>query len=180
MPFRPNLFVCLALALAASAANLACGGSTDPGVKGEEKTALNRPGAPAVGVSIASASLGNGSANVQLAFVAFDARSSATVSVESVVLVDAKSGTVVDTLEASSPSVWNGQTYEPWNEKVTPGGDLRASYTLSGPDWGSLGAGEGDRSSMSTPYRLRITLRIDGAETTVESGDLQREPEMVT
>jgi hypothetical protein len=159
--------------LAASGAAIACGGSTELAPSGQPGTETTNPETGLnVKATIAAASLGNGTANVQMAFFASEATAPATVAITKVLLVDAKTGETVQTLEASAPSVWNGRSYEPWNEKVTPGGDLRASYTLSAPSWSG--------SSYSVQYKLRVTLRIDGDELTIESRELQREPEVVT
>lgn len=174
---------------------IACGGSTEgvprssetttPGTtETETETEITNPETGMkVRATIAAASLGSGSSNVQMAFFASDATAPAAISISKVLLVDAKSGQTVDTLEASSPSVWNGRSYEKWNESVTPGGDLRASYQLTTPDWSAIDA-DAKRttsiSSYSTPYKLRVTLRIDGTEVTIESGELQREPEVAT
>ena len=69
-----------------------------------------------------------------------------------------------------------------WNEKVTPGGDLRASYALSTPDWTTIesSAKQTGTGSYSINYKLRVTMLIDGTEVTLESDDLQREPEVAT
>ena len=127
---------------------------------------------------ISSASLGDSHANVQLAFVAGAASTSASVEVVSITLVDATSGSVVDTLEASSPQVWNGGGYVPWNQQVTPGGDLRASYQLSAPAWSSIDPGGKD--AYSRTFKLRITRRIDGVDVLMQSTDLNREAQFQT
>jgi hypothetical protein len=177
---------------AGGGAMLACGGAaessqTTPGTTPTEVT--NPETGIKVNATIASASLGGGgfgggsSANVQIAFIASDATAPASVSISKVVLLDMKSGATLDTLEASSPGVWNGRSYETWNEKVTPGGDLRASYDLSTPDWSTIDSSSrrsSGTSSYSTPFKLRVTLLIDGAEMTIESDELQREPEVAT
>ena len=182
---RMRLSVILSIVALATSA---CGGAsepvpppsegTNPGTTGPETTPTEND--QKVRAKIAAASLGSGgfggsgSANVQLAFVS-EATAPATVAVVKVVLVDQRNGNAVETLTASSPSVWNGSTYVSWNEKVTPGGDLRASYDLTTPNWSAMGSG-----SYSITYRLRVTLSIDGAEVTIESDNLQREPEVAT
>jgi hypothetical protein len=172
------------IVLGAGAATVACGGAAETPPLPEPSTEIKNPETGLdVRATIASASLGNGSANVQIAFFATDAKAPASVSITNVVLVDARSGATVDTLAASSPGIWNGHSYESWNEKVTPGGDLRASYTLTAPKWSSIdgdGTRSGSSSSYSTPYKLRVSLRIDGAEVTLESAELEREPEVMT
>ena len=167
--------------LGAGGAAIACGGSTDTVQPTSEVT--NPTTGINVRATIASASLGDSSANVQMAFFASEAKAPASIAIINVILVDGRTGDTVETLQASTPGIWNGHAYETWNEKVTPGGDLRASYTLSAPKWSAIdgtGSRNSEATSYSTPFRLRITLRIDGSDVTIESGELQREPQMVT
>lgn len=166
---------------AGGAATVACGGSAEsPQAKAE---ITNPTTGISVKATIASASLGDSNANVQMAFFASDATAAASIAIVSVVLVDGRNGNTVETLSTSSPAVWNGSAYVGWNEQVTPGGDLRASYQLTAPKWSAIDGTDtrnGTASSYSIPFRLRMTLRIDGSEVTIESGELQREPQVVT
>lgn len=169
------------LTLGAGGAAIACGGSAETVQPTSEVT--NPETGIEVRATIASASLGDSSANVQMAFFASEAKAAAAIAIVNVVLVDGRNGNVVDTLVASTPGIWNGHEYETWNEKVTPGGDRRASYALTAPKWSAIdgtGTRTAETSSYSIPYKLRITLRIDGSEVTIESGELQREPQVVT
>jgi hypothetical protein len=191
-----RVFAVLSLvALAAGGpAMLACGGAaessqTSPAPSPTTTETTNPATGIKVSATIAAASLGgggfsgSGAANVQIAFFASDATSAASIAITKVILLDAKSGATVDTLEASSPGVWNGRLYETWNEKVTPGGDLRASYALTTPDWSTIESGAKRTTgtgSYSITYKLRISMLIDGTEITLESEELQREPEVAT
>lgn len=165
-------------ALAAGASSLACGGSAQSDTP-EQKAVTTSPttGSKITSV-ISSASLGESSANVQLAFIAEAASTAASVEVVRVSLVDATDGAVLDTLEASSPEVWNGGGYVPWNQRVTPGGDLKASYRLTVPSWSSIDAGR--RNAYSRTFKLRVTLRIDGVDVLMQSTDLNREAQFQT
>ena len=162
---------------------MACGGASEIEAPQPAGETTNPETNLKVKATIASASLGDSSANVQIAFFASDATAPASVSIAKVLLVDSRTGATVDTLEASTPGVWNGRSYETWNEKVTPGGDLKASYQLTAPKWSAID-GNGTRtsgtSSYSIPYKLRISLLIDGSEVTIDSEELQREPQVVT
>jgi len=121
------------------------------------------------------------SSNVQIAFTASAGGKAAPVEIVSVSLVDATMATVVDSLTASKPQVWNGSTYAPWDQNVTPGGDLKASYDLSSPGWSKIdGSGTAKTSSYSRSFKLHVTLRIDGVEVTLESVALNRQPQAVT
>lgn len=168
-------------ALAAGVSSFACGGSTqtDPP---QEQTVITSPKTGLkVTSAISAATLGDSSANVQIAFIAEAATTGAAVEVVSVELLDAATGSVVDTLTASAPQVWNGSSYSAWNQRVTPGGDLKASYQLTAPDWSTLDkGGSAGRTSYSKAYKLRITLRIDGIDVLMQSGELNREAQFQT
>lgn len=127
--------------------------------------------------------------NVQIAFNAGAGSKAAAIQIIKVELVDSVSGNVVDTLTASKPQVWNGSTYSAWDQNVTPGGDLKASYDLTAPKWSTIDStaaaggttkdGRGT-SSWSKAYKLHVTLSIDGVEIILESTDLNRQPVAVT
>lgn len=162
------------LGLALVGLALACGGSAAGPTEG---TAENKIVVPSSGLeveaSILSVSLGSSYASVQLAFVASAGSEAAAVQVQSVSLEDAATGAALETLTTSEPSVWNGTSYEDWNERVTPGGDLKASYVLSAP---KSQAGR----AYSKPFRVRMTLLIGGEPIVIVSDEVQREPEAVT
>ncbi len=168
------------LLLAAMLAAFACGGGTDIDTQPtspEKKEVVNQSTGLKVSATIAAATLGSSYANVQIAFFASDATSAAAVQIVSAELVDESSGAIDAVYSASNPQVWNGRSYETWNEKVTPGGDLKASYQLKD---NADPTGRGSTISYKATYRLKLTLRIDGADMTIESGQLQREPEVAT
>lgn len=180
------LFIALAAAGAASLATIACGGGTQisEDTQGRNVQVVSPTGLE-VSATISAASLGESeyqASNVQIAFFATQASSPAAVEVTNVALLDGGTGAVLATLASSTPQIWNGAGYVAWNQKVTPGGDLKASYKLSSPNWSSIGGGGSSYSSKSysTPYKLRVTLRIDGTEVVLESAELYREPVMQT
>jgi hypothetical protein len=174
----------LTFALAVGLSSLACGGGTTPTDGPQEKAEITSPASGLkVTAAISSVALGDSYANVQLAFQASTATNAASVQIVSVTLVDAASGNVVDTMDAKTPQVWNGTSYVTWNQQVTPGGDLKASYQLSAPDWSTIqpsGTGTSSRSAYSTAYKLRVTLRIDGVDVLMQSTDLHREAQFQT
>jgi len=171
----PALAIMFALVVGVS--SLACGGGTQTDTP-QERAVITSPTGLNVTSAISSVSLGESSANVQLAFRAGAAADGANVEVVSVTLVDGATGNLVDTLKASAPQVWNGNGYVPWNQRVTPDGDLKASYQLTAPSWSTIdGSGTGSRSSSySRSYKLRVNLRIDGVDVLMQSTDLHREP----
>lgn len=182
MSYRPHVtFVCAALG-ALGIALMACGGVADgttPVPPGE----VTSPSGAKVTAAIAAVSLGDGPyqpSNVQIAFKAEAAPTSARVEIVAVTLVDA-SGNRVDTPMASKPQVWNGGSYVPWDQRVTPRGDLKASYELTTPAWGNTPNGAAQLgNAYRKMYRLRVTLRVDGAEVLLESADLVRDAPAVT
>ena len=115
--------------------------------------------------------------NVQIAFTAGKGTQSAKVEIVSVTLLDSSNGSVVDTLDASTPQVWNGGGYVPWNQRIAPGGDLKASYQLTAPDWARMNkTSTGSTSAYARSFKLRVKLRIDGVDVLMQSTDLHQEP----
>jgi hypothetical protein len=120
--------------------------------------------------------------NVQLALVAGAGAGgqSAHLQIVSVTLHDAASGALVDTLTASKPQVWTGNSYAAWDEAIKPAGDLKASYDLTAPEWSKILSAPGVTTAYGNKYRLHVTLRVDGVEVILESIDLTREPMVAT
>jgi len=147
----------------------ACGSDTKNTEVTNERTGLT------VRATMSAADLGEGASNIQIAFFASQASEPAVVVLKNVELLDNDSGNTVATLASRSPQVWNGSSYVAWNERITPGGDLQASYTLQSPPWSQLDGGR-----VSRVYRLRATFEIDGQEVVLESGELHREVAMPT
>lgn len=88
------------------------------------------------------------------------------VKIKRVELLD-KQGKVVQTLTASAPVQWSvaAGSYVTWDEKL--GKDaVRASYTLSSPDWNKLTKGR--MNAPSHTFQLRVTVSVGGADRTVE------------
>lgn len=119
--------------------------------------------------------------SVQLLFAAGAGDASARVSVTAVYLLDAETGARLDTLTAREPTRWDEATsaYVAWDQSVAPSSEVRGSYKLSAPNWAALD-GSGARRSYQRRLRLEVVLRVDGAERTVRSGEITREPEVVT
>lgn len=122
--------------------------------------------------------------NVQIAFSAGPGTAGAAIQIVKVDLMDSASGTLVETLTSSKPQVWNGSSYATWNQIVTPGGDLKASYDLSSPSWSKIDSSAGGTTRLSGSYsrsfKLHVTVLIDGVQIILESTDLNRQPQAVT
>jgi hypothetical protein len=114
--------------------------------------------------------------NVQIAFNAGAGSQAARVQIVSVQLIDA-AGSVVDTLTASKPQLWNGAGYSPWDETVKPAASSKTSYDLTAPSWSKM---DGNRTAYAAKYKLHVTLLIDGVQITLESANLSREPSVAT
>lgn len=180
------LVLVLAALGAIGATTLACGGGSANEGPQRQVEVVSTAGLK-INAQISSVSLGESysGSNLQIAFVANDAKTPAAVEITSIVLIDTTTGEGADVLKSSDPKVWNGSGYVTWNQNVTPGGDLKASYTMTTPNW-NLIDGKGDTSvrsasrSYSVPFKLRVTMKIDGTEVILESSELHREPVAVT
>jgi len=115
--------------------------------------------------------------SVQIAFTAGKTGTTAHVSVLSGAIVDASTGAELQSLTASTPLVWNGTKYQPWDETIAASSELKASYTLSPPAWSTF-----DRDgSYERQYKVRIVVRLDGgAPVTLESQAVTRDPPVAT
>ena len=88
-------------------------------------------------------------------------------------------GREVDTLEALQARVFTDEGYVSWDERVAPSSSLSVRYVTSAPDWQRIG--EGDAwSTFGMRFRVRVRVRIDGEERTLDFSPAMREPEIVT
>ncbi len=120
---------------------------------------------------------------LQLDFKAGAARpnssDAAVVEVVTVRILDASTNRVLDEVSARAPTQFVNDRFQAWNEQVAAGRQVRASYKLEAPDWTKIGSGEAFRT-RSMPLRVEVVLRIDGVLRTLRSGEITREPEVVT
>lgn len=108
--------------------------------------------------------------NVQISFATTAGNGNARIEIASVTLHEAATGNLVDTLAARDPRAWNGGSYASWDQSLKPSSETKASYNLTAPKWGTVG------NSYSQKYKLRVTVRIDGAASiTLESQTLNRQ-----
>lgn len=109
--------------------------------------------------------------SVQLAFTGTSSNADAVALTEIRLLtVDGKA---LGTLSARSPSHWDGNVYVPWDGKLTPNSENKASYKLSIPDWSAVEAATG-KGSYETMYVLEADVDIAGTVTTVRSPQFER------
>ncbi len=112
---------------------------------------------------------------MQLSF-ASGSGSAAHIQITKVALLDAATGMDLQALTASTPLVWNGTQYTPWDETIAASSQIKTSYTLSPPAWSTL-----DPSfTYSHPYKVRITILVDGMAVTLESPQLTRPAPLAT
>ena len=81
-----------------------------------------------------------------------------TIRIKKVELVD-PSGKVLQTLASRHPSRWdNDGAYTAWNEQVSPGQTLAASYLLTPPDWNKVAGGR--YRANTKVFQLRVTVAV--------------------
>ena len=117
---------------------------------------------------------------MQLLFEASEGERNATIEVVEVRLVDAVTGEHYESLTPRDPQVWDEtESYGEWSGLIAPSQTLRTSWSLSAPDWATIGGGE-PWSTYGMRFRLEVVLRIDGRLRTIESAEISREPEIAT
>ncbi len=104
---------------------------------------------------------------------------SAELEVVRAVLYDEATNVELDTLQARTPTSWNGSAYVAWNEVVASGNAVKASYTLSSPKWSTI-SGKLAQPSGSQKFYLLVTLASGGKQIILRSGTLSREPQVAT
>jgi len=164
---------------AISAATLGndCGGSGESGFAGDcapEPAASSDAGTGARG--------GCGGlcqqSNVQLALTN-KGTAKAAFAVVDVHLLDATTGARLDDADAKNPRIWTGSAYTAWDQTLAAGATARVTYDMTQFDWTKIGGGN-SWTTYSRRYKLEVVLRVDGVERTLVSGELSREPEVVT
>jgi hypothetical protein len=116
--------------------------------------------------------------NVQLALTNRGERSS-TITVTEVHLLDAATGTRLDDVDAKNARIWTGTAYAGWDSTLAGGKSAKVTYDMTQIDWTKIGGGN-PWNTYSRRYKLEIVLRVDGSDRTLISGELSREPEVVT
>jgi hypothetical protein len=113
---------------------------------------------------------------MQIAFTTTASGSAAKVQVVSVSLYDASTNLEVGSLSSTAATVWDAttSTYKAWDGTLTPSEDVKASYTLTSPQWSKLDP------SYTKKYKLEVTLLVDGTTFLLESEELNREPAVAT
>ena len=102
-----------------------------------------------------------------------------TIAVAEVHLLDAATGARLDDVDAKNARIWTGSSYVAWDSKLAAGATAKVTYDMTQIDWTKIGGGN-SWNTYSRKYKLEIVLRVDGSERTLVSGELSREPEVVT
>jgi hypothetical protein len=117
--------------------------------------------------------------NMQLSLSAVGA-GVATIEVQSVRILDEKSGTMLDEVESRDAQRWNPPKYEQWDHKLPASATLTVSYKLSAPDWGTIENGGARLSGSGKTYRVEVILLVDGVPRTLRLDGVAKEPEVAT
>ncbi|MCB9634735.1 MAG: hypothetical protein H6721_21620 [Sandaracinus sp.] len=89
-------------------------------------------------------------------------------------------GREVDVLEARSPQVYDeSDGYVNWDAMIAPNESLSVRYPTSSPDWAEIGDGDA-WSTYGMRFRVRVRVRIDGEERTLDFSPAMREAPIVT
>lgn len=114
------------------------------------------------------------SSSVQISFKASAEGKAASVEIVNVVLLEGTKE--LETLTPSNPKAWNaaGSGYTTWNQSVSPGAEVRSTYSLSAPSWSKIGG------TYTKQYKVRITVKIGDGTTVIDSEPVSREAPVAT
>jgi hypothetical protein len=104
--------------------------------------------------------------SMQLAISAQAGVKPTTIKIKRVELLDAK-GNVLETLTASAPMQWTDKgVYARWDQTLSADDEIKASYTLTSPNWNKHTGGR--MNAHAHVFQLRVTVTIGNWERTVE------------
>lgn len=118
--------------------------------------------------------------SMQLTFTAQSGIRPTTIKIKRVELLDTN-GKVLEVLSVGVASFWTQNAYYAWNQQVRASEVVRASYTLSSPDWNKLTGGR--MKAHAHTFQLRVTVTVGNGQTTVEKQSItpaRIEPMVVT
>lgn len=100
-----------------------------------------------------------------------------TLRVEAVRLVDAASKKLLGPIVARKPSLWSDVgAYQPWDERVKAGAQIKVGYRLAEPDWSQVTTTLGPAVNLyAQPFVLEVDVSIDGTRQTLRSPEFVRE-----
>jgi hypothetical protein len=103
--------------------------------------------------------------SMQLSLKATAGTGSTAIQVKKVELLDHRGAFLAD-LTSRTPTRWNGDAYQPWNQSIEAGRTLSASYMLTAPDWNKLTKGRWNAHTKT--FQLRVTLAVGSKDRTVD------------
>jgi hypothetical protein len=116
--------------------------------------------------------------NMQLALTNAG-KSKVSIAVVEVHLLDAATSARLDDVDAKNARIWDGSKYVSWDASLAPTATAKVSYDMTQFDWATIGGGNA-WNTYSRRYKVEVVLRVNGADRTLVSGELSREPEVVT
>lgn len=98
--------------------------------------------------------------------LSFHANGAATkIQIKKIELLDT-SGKQLGTLQPRKPTKWSDSgAYVEWDQVVAAGATMKASYSLSAPDWDKL---PGGRFDATTTYKVRVVVTVGDKEQSFE------------
>ena len=96
------------------------------------------------------------------------------VTIEDVRVLLPDSSDRVGTVQARKPTRWTGSKYEPWDETIPAGTEVKAAYRISVPDWGPIDKKVGG-NSFGKMFIIEVDLTIGGQTQTIRSPQFPRE-----
>lgn len=109
---------------------------------------------------------------LQVAFASTDTRGF-RVSLNNLRLLS-KDGATLGAINARSPSLWNDNRYQPWDQNLAPSAEVKASYKLSIPDWTKVQTALGI-STYAATYILEADIVVGDTTQTVRSAQFARQ-----
>lgn len=109
---------------------------------------------------------------LQVAFVSKDSRE-LRVSLNKLRLLS-KDGVSLGTITARSPTLWQDNRYQPWDQALAPSTEVKASYKLSVPDWSKVQTTLG-MSTHAATYIVEADIVVGDTTQTVRSAQFARQ-----
>jgi len=110
--------------------------------------------------------------SMQVAF-AGQGEASSQVEVKAVRLLSAD-GESLGVMNSRLPTVWQAESYQPWDGVVAPNTDIKTSYKLSMPDWKAVEEKLGG-TSFGPMFMLEVDVMIGDQLKTIKSPQFPRQ-----
>jgi hypothetical protein len=97
-------------------------------------------------------------------------------AIEKVTVVDDQDASITSMLTTRAPQTFANNVYAPWTEVIAPNANLSVSYSMTAPDWSSLGLA----TTYSATYRIDVVVSVGGVARTVSLDGVSREAPIST